>query len=154
VTWLIHSCDVTHSHVTWLIDTNDTTYSVGTNSQQIWVLPGESDRYRTRQVVTILRQVQNTTSCHNSGTINLNSIGTSTVRGHTPYKYPPRNAMQRAPVQIQTRSESPGATLPFPLRNDTTNSYMTRIFHKYDDLFTCVTRLIVMGWLRLVGSLK
>jgi len=28
--------------------------SVGENSQQIWVLPGESDRYRTRQVVIIL----------------------------------------------------------------------------------------------------
>jgi len=40
-----------------------------------------------------IRQVQNTTSCHNSGTMNLNSIRISTVRGHAPYKYPPRSTM-------------------------------------------------------------
>ena len=43
------------------------------------------------------RQVQNTTSYHNSGTINLNSIRISTVRGHAPYKYPPRNTMPKSP---------------------------------------------------------
>ena len=44
-----------------------------------------------------IRQVQNTTSCHNSGTMNLNSIRISTVRGHAPYKYPPRNTMPKNP---------------------------------------------------------
>ena len=44
-----------------------------------------------------IRQVQNTTSCHNSGTTNLNSIVISTVRGHAPYKYPPRNTMWKSP---------------------------------------------------------
>ena len=61
-----------------------------------------------------IRQVQNTTSCHNSGTMNSDSIRICTVRGHAPYKYPPAILCQRAQVQIQTRSESPGATLPFP----------------------------------------
>jgi len=37
-----------------------------------------------------IRQVQNTTCCRDSGTMNLNSIRISTVRGHAPYKYPPR----------------------------------------------------------------
>jgi len=36
-----------------------------------------------------IRQVQNTTSCHDSGTMNSNSIRISTVLGHAPYKYPP-----------------------------------------------------------------
>jgi len=44
-----------------------------------------------------IRQVQNTTSCHNSGTMNLNSIRISTVRGHAPYKYPSRNTMPKSP---------------------------------------------------------
>jgi len=44
-----------------------------------------------------IRQVQNTTRCHNSGTMNLKSIRVSTVRGHAPYKYPPRNTMPRSP---------------------------------------------------------
>jgi len=43
-----------------------------------------------------IRQVQNTISCHTSGTMNLNSIRLSTVRGHAPYKYPPRNAMPKS----------------------------------------------------------
>ena len=56
------------------------------SSLLIFVLPGKSDR----------RQVQNTTSCHNSGTMNLDSIRIiSTVRGHAPYKYPPRNTIQK-----------------------------------------------------------
>ena len=104
--------------------------TVGENSQQIWVLPGESDWYRTCSVQNTtssqtlnliqnttnsqklnlihvcfnrlnyifivfstkhIRQVQNTTSCHNSGMISENSIRISTVRGHAPYRYPPRN---------------------------------------------------------------
>jgi len=44
-----------------------------------------------------IRQVQNTTSCQNSGMMNLNSIRISTVRGHAPYKYPPRNTMSWSP---------------------------------------------------------
>ena len=44
-----------------------------------------------------IRQVQNTTYCHNSGTMNLNSIRIGTVRGHAPYKYPPRNTMPESP---------------------------------------------------------
>jgi len=44
-----------------------------------------------------IRQVQNTTSCHNSGTMILNSIRVSTVRGHAPYKYPPHNTMPKSP---------------------------------------------------------
>ena len=50
--------------------------------------------------------------------MNLNSIRISTVRGHAPYKYPPRNTMPKSPGTNSTRSESPGATLPFPLRRD------------------------------------
>jgi len=44
-----------------------------------------------------IRQIQNTTSCDNSGTMNWNSIRISTVRGHAPYKYPPRNTMPKSP---------------------------------------------------------
>ena len=44
-----------------------------------------------------IRQVQNTTSYHNSGTMNLNSIRIGTVRGHALYKYPPRNTMPKSP---------------------------------------------------------
>ena len=44
-----------------------------------------------------IRQVQHTTSCHHSGTVNLNSIRISTMRGHTRYKYPPRNTMPKRP---------------------------------------------------------
>jgi len=44
------------------------------------------------------RQVQNTTSCHDSGTIHLNSIRISTVRGHVPYKYSSRSTKPRIPV--------------------------------------------------------
>ena len=44
-----------------------------------------------------IRQVQNTTSCHHSGTMNLNSIRIRAVRGHAPYKYPPRNTMPKSP---------------------------------------------------------
>jgi len=44
-----------------------------------------------------IRQVQNTTSCHNSVTMNLNSTRISTVRGHAPYKYPPRNTIPKSP---------------------------------------------------------
>jgi len=62
---------------------------------QIWVLPGESDRYRIRQVVIILvRWISN-------------SIRISTVLGHAPCKYPPRNTRPRSPVQIQTNSNPP-----------------------------------------------
>ena len=60
-------------------------YTVRENSQQIWVLPGESDKYRTRQVVIIFIR-----------TMNLNSIRISMVRGHAPYKYPPRNTMPQS----------------------------------------------------------
>jgi len=42
-------------------------------------------------------QVQNTTSCHNSGTMHLNSIRVFTVRGHARYKYPSRNTMPKSP---------------------------------------------------------
>jgi len=63
-----------------------------------------------------IQQVKNTTSCHNSGTMNLNSIRISTARGNARYKYPPCNTMPKSPVQIQTRSESPRATLFLPLR--------------------------------------
>ena len=61
------------------------------------------DSFRMRKFSTNLRpsgrirQVQNTTSCHNSGTMNLNSIRISTVRGHAPYKYPPHNTMPKSP---------------------------------------------------------
>jgi len=44
-----------------------------------------------------MRQVQNTTSCHNSGTMNLHSIRIGTVRGYAPYKHPPRNTMPKSP---------------------------------------------------------
>jgi len=44
-----------------------------------------------------IREVQNTTSCHHSGTMSLNPIRISTVRDHAPYKYPPRNTMQKCP---------------------------------------------------------
>jgi len=44
-----------------------------------------------------IRHVQNTTSCHNSGTINWNSIRICTVRVHAPHKYPPRNTMPKSP---------------------------------------------------------
>ena len=91
--------------------------------------------YRRRKFSTNLSpsgrigQVQNTTSCHNYGTMNVNSIRISTVRGHAPYKYPPRNTMPKycvaqyfgsTPVQIHARSESPGARaiIPFPLRSE------------------------------------
>ena len=43
-----------------------------------------------------IRQVQNTTSCHNSGTMKLNSIRISMVCGHAPYNYPPRNTMPKS----------------------------------------------------------
>jgi len=75
-----------------------------------------------------IRQAQNTTSFHNSGKMNLNSIGNSTVRGHAPFKYPPCNT--KAPVQIQTRSESPRATLPFPLRKRRIYPYVTRLVYQ------------------------
>jgi len=86
-----------------------------------------------------IRQVQNKTSCDNSGAMNFNSIRISTVSGHAPYKYPPRNTMPKSPVQIQTRSKSPGATLPFPLRD------VSRIFINFAEeheiqgclIFTC-----------------
>jgi len=44
-----------------------------------------------------IEHLQNTTSFHNSGTMNLNSIRISTVRGHAPYKNPPRNTMAKSP---------------------------------------------------------
>jgi len=44
-----------------------------------------------------IRQVQNTTSYQNSGTMNLNSIKISAVRGHAPYKYTLRNTMPKSP---------------------------------------------------------
>ena len=63
-----------------------------------------------------IRQVQNTTSCHNSGTMHLNSLEfVRCVATHRTNTLPAIQS-QRAPVQIQTHSESPGATLPFPLR--------------------------------------
>jgi len=43
------------------------------------------------------QQVQNTTSCHNSGMINLNWTRISTVRSHATYKYPPHNTMPKSP---------------------------------------------------------
>jgi len=43
-----------------------------------------------------IRQVQNTTISHNSGTMNLNSIRISTVRGHAPYKYPTCNTKPKS----------------------------------------------------------
>jgi len=91
--------------------------AVGENShfffpQQIWVLPRELERYRTRQTVIIMvRWIQN-------------SIRISTVRVHAPYKYPPRNTMPKSPgTNSNPRvcdSESPGATLAlaFPLRSE------------------------------------
>ena len=63
-----------------------------------------------------IRQVQNTTSCHNFGTINLSSIRISTVRGHAPYKYPLRNTMPKSSGTNATPLPISGATLPFPLR--------------------------------------
>jgi len=57
-----------------------------------------------------IRQVQNTTTCHNFGTMNLNRI--STVRVHAPYKYPPRITMSKI---YKLKSQFPGATLLFPL---------------------------------------
>jgi len=42
-----------------------------------------------------IRQVQNTTSYHNFCTMNLN--WSRMVRGHAPYKYPPRNTMPKSP---------------------------------------------------------
>jgi len=44
-----------------------------------------------------IRRVQNTTSCHDFGTMNPNWIRISTVRGHAPYKYPPCNTMPKSP---------------------------------------------------------
>ena len=44
-----------------------------------------------------IRHVQNTTNHHNFCTMNLNSTRISTVRGHAPYKYPPRNTMPKSP---------------------------------------------------------
>jgi len=44
-----------------------------------------------------IRQVQNTTSCHHFCTMDLNSSRIMMVHGHAPYKYPPRNTMQKSP---------------------------------------------------------
>ena len=63
-----------------------------------------------------LQQYQNTTSCHNSGTMNLNSTRISTARGHALYKYPPRNTMPRSPGTNSKLLQFPGATLLYPLR--------------------------------------
>jgi len=86
---------------------------VGDNSQHIWVLLGESDRYRTRQVVMILvRWIQ----------IQLELVRwVATHRTNTL----PAILCQRAPVKIQTRSESSGATFPFPLRDPMCSSLAT-----------------------------
>jgi len=43
-----------------------------------------------------IRQVQNTTSWHNSGMMKLNSIRISMVCGHAPYTNPPRNTMPKS----------------------------------------------------------
>ena len=100
----------------WVVMSHMSISSVGENSQQIWVLPGESDRYRTRQVVIILvrwTQIQlefvRCVATHRTNTL-------------------PAILCQRAPVQIQTSSESPGATLPFPLRVSRISSHM---WHDY-----------------------
>jgi len=58
------------------------------------------------------------TSCDNSGTMNLNSSRISAV--HAPYKYPPRNTIP------ERRTESLGATLPFPLRGNNANVLFIR----------------------------
>jgi len=78
-----------------------------------------------------IRQVQNTTSCHTSGAMNLNSIRICTVRGHAPYKYPPRNTMQKSTGTLSNRSKSPGATLPFPLRYSYIYTYMYTYLYMY-----------------------
>ena len=77
---------------------------VGQRFQQIWVLPGECDRYRTRQAVIILvrwiyiqLELVRCVAMHRTNTL-------------------PAIPCQRAPVQIQTRSESSAATLSFPIR--------------------------------------
>jgi len=79
-------------------------HTVGDHSHQICVLSEESDRYRTRQVVIILvrwiyiqLELVRCVATHRTNTL-------------------PAILCQRAPVQIQTRSECPGATLPSPLR--------------------------------------
>ena len=45
-----------------------------------------------------IRGVQNTTRCRHFCTMKLNSTRIRTVRGHAPYKYPPRNTMRKSPT--------------------------------------------------------
>jgi len=73
-----------------------------------------------------IRQVQKTTNCHNSGTMNLNSIRICTVRVHAPYKCPPRNTMPRSsstnsnPLRISWSDTSFSPTAAFTwMANDT-----------------------------------
>jgi len=61
------------------------------------------------------------TRCDNSGTMNLNSRRISAVRGHAPYKYPPRNTIP------ERRTESLGAILLFPLRGNNANVLFIRL---------------------------
>ena len=77
---------------------------VRATSPLISVLPGESDRYRTKQIIIILVQwIQ----IHLELVRCVATHRTSTL---------PAILCQKAPVPIQTHSESPGVTLPFPLR--------------------------------------
>ena len=122
VTWRIHMCDMTHSYVwhdsficvTWRI--HDVIYG-WVMSHIEWGLSHMDETCHPRVTCVCvwhvcvcdkcvlwqycasgrIRKVQNTTSCHNSGTMNLNSIRISTVRGHAPYKYLPRNTIPKSP---------------------------------------------------------
>jgi len=63
-----------------------------------------------------IRQVQYATSYHNFGTMNLNLIRISTVRGHAPYKYPPRNAITKKEPWYKFKPEpAPNLTAPLPV---------------------------------------
>jgi len=81
VPWLLHMCATSYHELPRVINESFRRGKFSTN-----LSPSER-----------IRQVQNTTSYHNSGTMNLNSIVISTVRGHAPNKYPPRNFMSQSP---------------------------------------------------------
>ena len=91
-----------------------------------------------------IQQVQNTTSFHNSGKMNLNSIGNCTVRGHTPFKYPPRNTMPKSPstnsnplrISCSDTSSSPTARAASSPLHVSFVSYIHTFIHQY--IYICI----------------